>query len=556
MKRKFIVVFALIAAFCLLPLSGCFSKRISEGGEYVVQIRNLKAGYGDEWLYEAVDLFNDMYEADGYSARVEESSAGITTDEVVAQTKDYQNNNVDLYIVTGGAGLLKLVDASPQILRTNEYTLMEDLSGIYSSNAIGLDKKEESGTIGGKMSDISKLYTQYYGKLEDWQGTPFLYQWTSASSGFLYNQEVLNDYGITEVPRTTTEFKEAFDKILSEGKADSVYPVSWGGDNASGYWQYPTETWYAQYVGEDAYLDFYRLKPKTGTTLENGWSVYDDEGWLYALENLETFCDTDYAAPGTLTTVDHLGAQDLFLKGKAAFCTTGDWMYNEMYKDPAYSESIGDIRVMRLPVVSQLGTKLNLHSDPDTCDDILSEIIKGVDENDTNEEIISAVKAAYSVTLTDDQVKAVRQARGVYYDLGYQHQAFIPYHSDAKEPAKLFLRFIASNDFQTVYREKAHGNLPFDYTLADGETLTEYQKSLDVLTHSENSVGICEANHLSEIRAAAGITAVPSVGAWATLIKGMAADSNGYTASEIYQKNLQSVSGDNWTLLLETAGLA
>ena len=70
MKRKFIVVFALIAAFCLLPLSGCFSKRISEGGEYVVQIRNLKAGYGDEWLYEAVDLFNDMYEADGYSARL------------------------------------------------------------------------------------------------------------------------------------------------------------------------------------------------------------------------------------------------------------------------------------------------------------------------------------------------------------------------------------------------------------------------------------------------------------------------------------------------------
>ena len=552
MKLKIVGAALLTAAFALSAV-GC-QKGVRPGGESVVQIRAWKAGFGDEWLNAAVDEFNKMYADEGYSAKIEESAGTITTEEVVSQTKDYKKNNIDLYFASGSAAILELVDASAQILRTSDYTLLEDLSDVYESGAIGFNKQVETESIESKISDSADYFLAYNGKVDKWKGTRFLYQWTSASSGFVYNKKVVDSYLGGEVPRTTNELKVAFDKILSEGKADNVYPVAWGGNNAAGYWQYVTETWFAQYAGEDDYYDFYRLKPESGDTIKEGWKVYDNKGWLYAFENLETFCDSGYAAPGTLTTVDNLGAQDLLLKGKAAFCTSGDWMYNEMCNDPSYEKYLPDIRIMRVPVMSQLGEKLKLHSNPDTCDKILSEVIKGVDENKTDEEIISAVRSAYSVTLDGAQVEEIRAARGIYYDLGYQHVSYIPYHSDTKEAAKLFLRFIASNDFQGIYREKAHGNLPYDYTEPEGEEINAYQESLDVLTHSENSTQICEANQLSEIRAAAGITSIPYINSWVTLVKGLSAGT--YAADNIYENNLKSVSGDNWTFLLNVAGIS
>lgn len=415
MKLKIVGAALLTAAFALSAV-GC-QKGVRPGGESVVQIRAWKAGFGDEWLNAAVDEFNKMYADEGYSAKIEESAGTITTEEVVSQTKDYKKNNIDLYFASGSAAILELVDASAQILRTSDYTLLEDLSDVYESGAIGFNKQVETESIESKISDSADYFLAYNGKVDKWKGTRFLYQWTSASSGFVYNKKVVDSYLGGEVPRTTNELKVAFDKILSEGKADNVYPVAWGGNNAAGYWQYVTETWFAQYAGEDDYYDFYRLKPESGDTIKEGWKVYDNKGWLYAFENLETFCDSGYAAPGTLTTVDNLGAQDLLLKGKAAFCTSGDWMYNEMCNDPSYEKYLPDIRIMRVPVMSQLGEKLKLHSNPDTCDKILSEVIKGVDENKTDEEIISAVRSAYSVTLDGAQVEEIRAARGIYYDL-------------------------------------------------------------------------------------------------------------------------------------------
>ena len=91
-----------------------------------------------------------MYADEGYSAKIEESAGTITTEEVVSQTKDYKKNNIDLYFASGSAAILELVDASAQILRTSDYTLLEDLSDVYESGAIGFNKQVETESIESK----------------------------------------------------------------------------------------------------------------------------------------------------------------------------------------------------------------------------------------------------------------------------------------------------------------------------------------------------------------------------------------------------------------------
>ena len=166
MKLKIVGAALLTAAFALSAV-GC-QKGVRPGGESVVQIRAWKAGFGDEWLNAAVDEFNKMYADEGYSAKIEESAGTITTEEVVSQTKDYKKNNIDLYFASGSAAILELVDASAQILRTSDYTLLEDLSDVYESGAIGFNKQVETESIESKISDSADYFLAYNGKVDKW----------------------------------------------------------------------------------------------------------------------------------------------------------------------------------------------------------------------------------------------------------------------------------------------------------------------------------------------------------------------------------------------------
>ena len=99
------------------------------------------------------------------------------------------------------------------------------------------------------------------------------------------------------MPLTSDEFVAAIEKISTHTAADGVYPYSWGGSNAPGYWAFLFETWFAQYSGAEKYVKFQKCEPETGTIKENGYEVYNDQGILKSLEAMYPIFQQKYVTP-------------------------------------------------------------------------------------------------------------------------------------------------------------------------------------------------------------------------------------------------------------------
>lgn len=108
-----------------------------------------------------------------------------------------------------------------------------------------------------------------------------------------------------------------------------------------------------------------------------------------------------------------------------------------------------NIIAVKTPVISALGVKLDLcgagahekDAPCAACNEKLRAVVKAVDEEKKTDEEIAA---AQSVTAA--KVKEIRAARGYYLRSGGSTIAFMPAYSDAKVGAKLFLRFLYSDD--------------------------------------------------------------------------------------------------------------
>ena len=303
-------------------------------------------------------------------------------------------------------------------------------------------------------------------------------------------------------------------------------------------------------MGIDEYNDFYSLKPKTGTTYENGYDVYDNEGILYALKAMETFTSEDYAAEGTTATIDHLMSDQTLADGEAAFGFTGCWAYNELIGLGYTQEQLSGIQIISVPIVSELADKIGLTGTADAKDAMLCNIIQGIDDGKTDAQIATEYDG-----VTQSMVATVREARGIYYDLGCGHQAYIPSYSDAIDVAKLFLRFISGKEFSDrVYSAKAYG---FTANGTAESDVSDFMKSMTKVCRSTYSTPIAEADCLSPIRTKGGITfTFEPMPSYVELAKGMAAVSRlpEYEAERVYNK-VKNGMKNSWDVILSTAGI-
>ena len=557
MRKKTIVIIGIILAGVIAVGAVIFfvvpKKNNSPVGPNTIEISYSLGGFGDAWIKEAVNLFNETYKDKGYSAILGRSDAAFTGDTLETELRSYKDNTYDLYIALA-KNSSNLVDASYGVLKEKNKSLLVDLTDVYNSKVINLDGTEGDQTVIETRNENMLIYNRYLGDLEYAKGKYYSYQWTMAYAGIAVNMKVLSAFGYDHAPRTTGEMKAMCDNILEQGRKTSsghtIYPTTWAGANAAGYFEYSLLTWMAQYMGIEEYNDFYRLKPKTGTTYENGYDVYDNDGILYALKAMETFTNENYASEGTTATIDHLMSDQTLADGEAAFEFTGCWTYNELIGLGYSQEQLSSIQIIPVPVVSELADKIGLTGTADAKDAMLCNIIQGIDDGKTDAQIATEYDG-----VTQSMVATVREARGIYYDLGCGHQAYIPSYSDAIDVAKLFLRFISSKEFSDrVYSANAYGFTANGTAESDA---SNFMKSMTKVCRSTYSTPIAEADCLSTIRTKGGITfTFEPMPSYVELAKGMAAVSRlpEYKAENVYNK-VKNGMKNSWDVILSTAGI-
>jgi ABC-type glycerol-3-phosphate transport system substrate-binding protein len=483
MKKWIATAMALVTTVgCLAASTGCTVEENIVNDEKTINVRLYKAGFGDTFIYELKQKFESVYADEGYKMNVLTPTYGSAGTAMVQEmARGYDNTKIDLYI-TGAI-------MPSQVAANNEYSdteLCEDLEElVFNKTAVGYDGVETTEKISQRlMSDLVPFL-----RADD--GTMYGFTWAQTTAGMVANTKKLAAYGVTELPRTTNEMFEIFEKIrygvdgVIEGSDKTkTYPLTYnlsvGSGGASGYQDCAWLTWFAQY-DIDAYNEFLRMQTYENgvwTDMAEGYKVFENGDLQESLEAAYRLMDMKYAAMGSATqTLDQ--AQGLIMKdagqNNAIFMLNGDWFLNEVKAN--YSKNLGNIEFMNVPVISALGVKLfgsNTKyglSDAE-CDEVLSYVCKLVDEGKPLADIIASVKTELGMDLDEADVQAVATARGVTFARGIEHLAFITKGCTKKHIAAEVLRMMASDDFAETFLKHANASSPYAKSV---ETVSQYK---------------------------------------------------------------------------------
>ena len=490
MKKLATLIMIAAMLFCsLFSAMGCTGTGEGEvsSDENTLNVSIYKAGYGDQQWRAMFSQFEKIFADEGYKFNIVNSNSTILGPTVVPELKMGAKNQIDMYI-TGAVDVRTMVEESEKSGFEIAYELSH-LGDLYPINNEG--EEETDKTINEKMDAFLKQYIYYNGRYSDYNGNAYFMPYDSSVESLLVNNRVLEAYGL-EKPLTTKQLVNAFNVIAAtpnpgNGLTD-VKPTAWAGYNAFQYWNCCEALWAAQYDGYDEYVQFTSLNGFENPL--DAIEVYERKGMEYSLTVMDTMLDLDNAPDGTVN-MEHGDAQHLFITGKAAFMANATWFQNEMYND--YQQYLGDIEMIRMPIISELGVKLGLDgangTNENKCEEVLIEVIKGVDENKTNEEIISAVSEKCSVTLTSEQVKEVREARSIYYERAITGGIVVNNFSEKKDIAELFIRYVASDDAALYMMTFANEMSAYGLKM-DTSTLSSFIQSTIYCKEMEDAKGV------------------------------------------------------------------
>ena len=469
-----------------------------------VNVRINKSGWSDEYFTAWCNAFKSIYAEEGYKVNVVEAKPTIQATVVTNELLQKDKNGIDLYLA-GQIGVDSIVTLSEQ----EGFTLTEDLTDVMNSPAIDADGNEESVKIVDKLragyvdrylvNSTASKYQKYNNK---WWYMPV----GTTTQSFVVNKTLLkNTFGL-DLPLTTGDLLHAFDVINAKYKETKIKPTVWAGNNAYRYWDSMHCVWYAQYSGLDQFNKFVDLNVNSVDEMK---ALYDEKGFVRSIELMETMLDLDNAVDGTIDFT-HDFSQHKLLTGEAVFQPNGAWLETEM--GAGYKDAMKDIVMIKMPIVSELGVKLGLDGANGTnaakCEEVLKVIIAAVDEEKTADTIISEVSTKCGVTVTADQVEAVRTARGIYYGDNGRGGFYVNPYSKMKEVTKLFLRFCASDEAIAYYRMMTGGTMayvPEDESVLESIEISNYAASVDKLINADKAVGINIASRPASKRSMLGL---------------------------------------------------
>lgn len=535
---KKLLTMALLTVFLFGSVVGCAKPRTPDTVDTLeIYIQDL--GYGVEWLNNEIELFknqdwvkekypnlnvpdpktNTQY---GYGKSMIESGSAV--------------NTIDLFFMSSSYDLQNKKDA-----RGNYY--LETLEDVFEENVPGEDVLYKD-----KMYDAHAMMCEY-------NDIYWSTMWAGKYEGFLYNADILEKELGLEVPRTTDEFIKLCQTVKDyQGKKngyDKTYSIMLSTQRSeANYWQFMAfPIWWAQYEGLSNYYNFYK---GIHDDVENSKGVLTQQGRLKSLEVIEKLIG-DYAFVGG-GSIDFIEAQTRFLMGDGLFMINGDWFYNEMsvlvngLKEQGYDY---DIRFMKNPVISSIVEKTPsvqelARSEGKTNDQVLSEIVEAID----------AGQESYK-TVTEQDFKRIKEARSFIYT-EYLEQAFIPSYATAKEVAKDFLRFLATDiALNSFMRSTGGATMPFKYDVMDKDPalyaefddIQKYRNEIYVVDKSKDPNFILGDIYEEHILTFGGLRPV-ATGAVDSMFL-----AHEKTAEEFYRMQIEYYTDARWEDVLRAAGV-
>lgn len=519
MKKCKRILIGLLASLLMVVWSagavGCNKK---DDSPETLEIYIEKMGYGVDWLDDIIEAFKqEQWVKDKYpnlnipkpEARVNQGSA---TQRVIAGAK---SNTADLLFGT--------TTATGWIYRSDEESSnFEELSDVYNSEVPGetgvIFKEKMLPSIRSwvEQPDLSKADTDPDAKVYH------VFPWINGYIGMLCNKDNLDNLLGKDnyiMPRTTDEWMEMVRSIIKVQKDKGL-------DNTDDafinpfiyapvmYWGASVSTWWAQYETRSGYEKYF-----LGTARINGRDqlspkVLEQKGKLRSFQTIESFV----GAPGIggeagteeiydKVDEDSFKAQNTFdriqvkyINGQGVFMPNGDWFDLEM-RNAVEAGKGSDITYMQLPIISAVSEKLSYYKSGDTVfdknadgttkegdatrkvyDELLRKLVDHVDGNCDRDEVAALYTAkGKSIDRLDADIEHIHEARHLMAPVE-GHEAFIPSYATAKNVAKDFLRFMATDKAIRTFAESTKGcSTAFSYdVIAQNpglyDTFTDIQK--------------------------------------------------------------------------------
>ena len=519
MKKCKRILIGLLASLLMVVWSagavGCNKK---DDSPETLEIYIEKMGYGVDWLDDIIEAFKqEQWVKDKYpnlnipkpEARVNQGSA---TQRVIAGAK---SNTADLLFGT--------TTATGWIYRSDEESSnFEELSDVYNSEVPGetgvIFKEKMLPSIRSwvEQPDLSKADTDPDAKVYH------VFPWINGYIGMLYNKDNLDKLLGKDnytMPRTTDEWMEMVRLIIKVQKDKGL-------DNTDDafinpfiyapvmYWGASVSTWWAQYETRSGYEKYF-----LGTARINGRDqlspkVLEQKGKLRSFQTIESFV----GAPGIggeagteeiydKVDEDSFKAQNTFdriqvkyITGQGVFMPNGDWFDLEM-RNAVEAGKGSDITYMQLPIISAVSEKLSYYKAGDTVfdknadgttkegdatrkvyDELLRKLVDHVDGKCDKDEVAALYTAkGKSIDRLDADIAHIHEARHLMAPVE-GHEAFIPSYATAKDVAKDFLRFMATDKAIRTFAESTKGcSTAFSYdVIAQNpglyDTFTDIQK--------------------------------------------------------------------------------
>ncbi len=436
MNKKLVAFLALasVLSTSVVGFAGCGGNKKVADDENTLQIFISDFGYGTEWLSDIIEEFKkqDWVKAKYPNLSIpkpdENSDRTYPADRMIT---DGKTNTYDLLFSCDSANAYyDRTDASGK-------GFFEDLKGVYETTIPG-----ESRTVADKMND--RILANYTHTKKDNTKTYYAMPWVNGYMGLLYNQTLVNstlgaDYVL---PRTTAELEKMASDLKKEGKTPFISSTK------SGYWNQVSFTWWVQYEGLDRYEDYWLGVDEYDETTSANFAQL---GRLRSLEALEALIHTDKGYNhADVNELEFTAAQTKYILGEAVIMPNGDWFENEMRANYAEDENHYDIRFMQMPVISSIVETMDLYthdkaytelsaSEKAAYDAKLATIVAVVDADGSLADAQAAVEG-----LTESDFDKVNTARKIVYGVE-NHEAYIPSYATAKEVAKDFLVFMASD---------------------------------------------------------------------------------------------------------------
>ena len=448
-----IIAMSLVFAMGLSMMSGCAAQK-AEVEENVIRLRVYDAGYGTHHLNAIISEFEKTYADKGYKVVIDQANKNYTNATVMQEMSvGFEKNKIDMYYVsnlTSDAVANEIVDEGLSAL---------ELTDVFNSGAINPDGSETKEALKDRMLpgvwDMIQSDLAYVKTVEDsyaaHEGKNYVAPFYSQFASLVMNTDKLSQAGL-EVPKTTDELLHCVDVINEKRDAgatglSNTYPISWSGGASWNYWRAVYDVWFSQYEGVDTFNEFVTLSSHADNMSE-AYKLYEKQGWLEVYKLLEVLLD-DSNAPADTLSMDAISAQDRLLVGKSVFMPCGTWLKSEMGAE--YLEDMEHCQMMKVPVLSAIGVKLGLDgkngSDKELCEKVLSALVGLIDERKAVGDMIAEISNTFGVTLTEEQVTAVQEARGMYGELtrcGW----IVAGDTPSADICKLFLRYLAS-DYST-----------------------------------------------------------------------------------------------------------